>query len=86
MWITNISKIMYNKCKENDKKEYRDLISEDKFIYWYCLYIKDRKEMWSKLVDSEWIFWYSKMVKDRPKLVDKLTDEYYNKYMKEKRK
>ena len=45
MWIDNISKIMYEKCLDNDKKKYWSLITENQYIYYYCLHIKDRPEL-----------------------------------------
>ena len=45
MWITDISELMYNKCKIDDKQEYWNLISEDRWLYHYCKNIKDRPEL-----------------------------------------
>ena len=53
MWLEDISQIMYEKCKIDDKEEYWSMITNNKVIYLYCLKVKDRSELWKKLVDSK---------------------------------
>lgn len=79
MWINNISKIMFYKCMDDDKKEYRKLITEDRWIFEYCLNIKDSPLMYKKLKKDRWIYWYCKYVKDRKELWSKLTEENWTK-------
>ena len=55
MWINNISEYMFNRCKLDDRKEFRDLITDDRWIYQYCKSIKDRPEMAKKMTSSIWI-------------------------------
>ena len=77
MWIRNISKIMYYKCKDEDKYIYRKNISDDFWVYMYCSYIKDRKEMWNRIKDEKFIFLYCRYVENRTELAEKLTKKYY---------
>ena len=79
MWFYNISKIMYDKCKTDDREEYWSLITDEFYIYWYCKYIKDRPELWSRLTDKVWICEYCKNVKYRSELKEKnLVDNQIN--------
>ena len=75
MWINNISEIIYRKCLKDDKKEYWSLITDDRYIYYYCKNVKDRPEMWNKIIDNIWIYHYCDFIKDRSKLVDRLTED-----------
>ena len=72
MWIDNISKIIYEKCLIDDKKEYWSMITDDRYIYLYCLGIKDRPEMYNKITGGYYVSMYCQYVKDRPELYDKL--------------
>ena len=77
MWITDISKIMYEKCMDDDKKKYWSLIIKDRYIYYYCRDIKDRLEMRKQLTENKWIFYYCKNVNDRSELYNKITEVKY---------
>ena len=44
---------MYEKCKTDDREEYWSLITEDRLVYMYCLYVKDTPEMYNKLTENE---------------------------------
>ncbi len=47
MWITDISELMYNKCKIDDKKENLNFNLEDRLIYHYCKNIKNKPELYN---------------------------------------
>ena len=66
---------MYEKCLDNDKKKYWSLITENQYIYYYCLHIKDRPELWKKLSDGFWLFEYCKCIKNRIVLSRKILEE-----------
>ena len=78
MWITEISKIMYEKCMDNDKKEYWSLITNNQWIYWYCKNVNDRPELYNKLTDNKWIYHYCYNIKQRKELTKKLVNSTFS--------
>ena len=70
MWMDEeeISKAMFDKCKKNDKKEYWQHITNTKWSYWYCLYMKDRPEVRKNITDPEDAFYYCINIADRDEI------------------
>ena len=56
MWMSKyeISKAMYYKCKERDRREYWQHIIESFYAYCYCRFIKDRDEVRKHITDPYW--------------------------------
>ena len=79
---------MYYKCLEDDKQKYWPFITDEHYIYCYCLNIKDRPEMREQLISGCYLYLYCKYVKDRKELWSKMTDSHwiyeYCKYVKDR--
>ena len=74
MWMESkeLSKTMYEKCKENDLKDDQEkywlLITDSSWAYHYCKHIKDRPEVYKHITNSRWVFNYCENIKDRPEV------------------
>ncbi len=69
-WLNSKDLIKYIDTKELLKY----IGNNNKWIFYYCAFIKDRPELWSKLIKDIWIYNYCAFIKDRPELRIKLKE------------
>ena len=74
MWMSEISEIMYTKCRKNDKKEYWENITASHFAYLYCCYVKNRPEVRQHIIHSYYAELYCEYVDDDPEVRKHIKD------------